>query len=105
MKMHGLLLQRGGERHEERRHDRRIAVDQCNTRWCSYGLEIARDNGEKVRVAFALDCYDREAMGHVATTGGITAEGVQKLIIATVEHCYGPLKSPALTNRMADGKW
>jgi len=25
-----------------------------------------------VRVAFALDCCDREAMGHVATTGGIT---------------------------------
>jgi putative transposase len=24
-------------------------------------------NGEKVRVAFALDCCDREAMGHVAT--------------------------------------
>ncbi len=26
---------------------------------------------------FALDCCDREAIGHVATTGGITAEDVQ----------------------------
>jgi transposase InsO family protein len=59
------------------------------TRWCSDGLEIACDNGEKVRVAFALDCCDREAMGHVATTGGITAEDVQDLMVATVEHRYG----------------
>ena len=56
MKVHGLLLQRDGEHHEERRHDGRVAVEQRNTRWCSDGLEIACDNGEKARVAFALDC-------------------------------------------------
>lgn len=89
MKVHGLLLQRDGERREERRHDGRVAVDRCNTRWCSDGLEIACDNGEKVRVAFALDCCDREAMGHVATTGGITAADVRDLMVATVEHRYG----------------
>lgn len=91
MKVHGLLLQRHGGRSDERRHDGRVAVDQRNTRWCSDGLEIACDNGEKVRVAFALDCCDREAMGHVATTGGITAEDVQDLMVATVEHRYGPV--------------
>lgn len=89
MKVHGLLLQRDGKPGEERRHDGRVAVDKRNTRWCSDGLEISCDNGEKVRVAFALDCCDREAMGHVATTGGITAEDVQDLIVATVEHRYG----------------
>ena len=89
MKVHGLLLQRNGKRGEERRHDGRVAVDQRNTRWCSDGLEIACDNGEKVRVAFALDCCDRKAMGHVATTGGITAEDVQDLMVATVEQRYG----------------
>ena len=30
-------------------------------------------------------------MGHVATTGGITAEDVQDLMVATVEHRYGPV--------------
>lgn len=89
MKAHGLLLQRHSGRGEERRHDGRVAVDQRNTRWCSDALEIGCDNGEKVRVAFALDCCDREAMGHVATTGGITAEDVQDLMVATVEHRYG----------------
>jgi putative transposase len=54
MKAHGLLLQRHSWRGEERRHDGRIAVETRNTRWCSDALEIACDNGEKVRVAFAL---------------------------------------------------
>jgi putative transposase len=89
MKLHGLLLQRHGGGTEERRHDGRIAVDTRNTRWCSDGLEIGCDNGEKVRVAFALDCCDREAMGYVATTGGITAEDVRDLMVATVEHRFG----------------
>jgi putative transposase len=49
---------------------------------------------EKVRVAFALDCCNREAMGHIATIGGITAEDVQDLIVAIVEHRYGPVNRP-----------
>jgi putative transposase len=50
MKANGLLLQRHSGRGEERRHEGKIAVDTRNTRWCSDGLEIACDNGEKVRV-------------------------------------------------------
>ncbi len=65
MKVHGLLLQRHAGGVEDRRHDGKIAVDQSNVRWCSDGFEIACDNAEKVRVAFALGT-DREAMGHVA---------------------------------------
>jgi putative transposase len=89
MKLHGLLLQRHSGRGEERRHDGKIAVQIRNTRWCSDGLEIGCDNGEKVRVAFALDCCDREAMGYVATTAGITAEDVRDLMVASVEHRFG----------------
>lgn len=89
MKVHGLLLQRHSGKGEERRHDGRVAVDTRNTRWCSDALEIGCDNGEKVRVAFALDCCDGEAMGHVATTGGITADDVRDLMVASVEHRYG----------------
>ena len=88
MKVHGLLLERhaGGV---ERRHDGRIAVSRSNLRWCSDGFEIGCDNGEKVRVAFALDCCDREAMGHVATTEGIKGEDVCDLMVTAVEHRFG----------------
>ena len=90
MKAHRLLLARHGGG-EERRHDGRVAVDERNTRWCSDGLEIGCDNGERVRVAFALDCCDREAMGFVGTTGGISAEDVRDLMVASVEHRFGPV--------------
>lgn len=83
MKAHGLLLQRDGEHRGERCHNGRVAVDQHNRRWCPDRLEILCDNDKKVRVAFALDCCDREAMGHVTTTDGIIAEDVQELMIAT----------------------
>ena len=55
MKVHGLLLQRHAVGAEERRHEGKVAVAIRNTRWCSDGLEIAAENGERVRVAFALD--------------------------------------------------
>ena len=88
MKEHALLLQRhaGGA---ERRHDGRIAVAQSDRRWCSDGFEIGCENGERVRVAFALDCCDREAMSYVATTGGIGGEEVRDLMVAAVEHRFG----------------
>ena len=88
MKEHGLLLQRhaGGS---ERRHDGRIAVDRSDLRWCSDAFEIGCENGERVRVAFALDCCDREAMSYVATTGGIGGEEVRDLMVAAVEHRFG----------------
>jgi transposase InsO family protein len=59
MKAHGLLLARHGGG-AERRHDGRVAVPERNTRWCSDGFEIGCDNGERVRIAFALDCCDDE---------------------------------------------
>jgi putative transposase len=88
MKRNGLLLQRhaGGA---ERRHDGRISVTEPNLRWCSDGFEVACDNGERVRIAFALDCCDREAMSFVATTGGIGGDEVRDVMVAAVEHRFG----------------
>ena len=88
MREHSLLLQRhaGGA---ERRHDGQIAVEQSDLRWCSDAFEISCENGERVRVAFALDCCDREVMSFVATTGGIGGEEVRDLMVAAVEHRFG----------------
>ena len=103
MKVHGLLLQRHSGKADERRHDGRVAVDTRNTRWCSDGFEIGCDNGEKVRVAFSLDCCDREAMGFVATTAGISAEAVRDLMTATVEHRFGHVnRLPATIEWLTD---
>lgn len=103
MRAHGLLLQRHAGGRGERRHDGRIAVDQSNLRWCSDGFEISCDNADKVRVAFALDCCDREAMGHVATTAGVKGEDVRDLMVAVVEERFGRInRLPATIEWLTD---
>jgi transposase InsO family protein len=59
-------------------------------RWCSDGFEISCWNGQVVRIAFALDCCDREIISHVATTGGITGEMMRDLMAESVEARFGP---------------
>lgn len=93
MKLHGLLLQRHTGDIDSRRHDGKVSVERSNLRWCSDGFEIGCDNKEKVRVAFALDCCDREAIAHVATTEGIKSEDVQDLVITAVENRFGRINT------------
>jgi len=113
MKAHGLLLERHTGTGEERRHEGRVAVDRSDTRWCSDGFEIGSDNGERVRIAFTLDCCDREAIAWVATTGGIDSGDVRDLMTESVERRFGlvipgssQIKSgeAAAANRVAVGQ-
>ncbi|MCP1121614.1 IS3 family transposase [Robbsia andropogonis] len=90
MRAHGLLLQRKPKRPTIiRRHDGRVAADKSNQRWCSDGFEFRCENGEPLRVTFALDCCDREAMSWVATTGGYTGNDVRDVMLAAVAHRFG----------------
>ncbi len=89
MKAHDLLLQRHSGAGIERRHDGRVAVDQTDTRWCSDGFEIGCDNGERVRIAFTLDCCDREAISWIATTGAIDSNDIRDLMVESVERRFG----------------
>lgn len=89
MKLHNLLRVRHTGAVDDRLHDGRVTVERSNIRWCSDGFEIGCDNKEKVRVAFALDCCDREAIAQVATTEGIKSEDVQDLVITAVENRFG----------------
>jgi len=100
MKAHGLLLQRHTGAGEERRHDGRVAVATADTRWCSDGFEIGCENGERVRIAFTLDCCDREVPAWVATTGGIAGSDIRDLMALSVEARFG------LVNRLpAEIEW
>lgn len=46
------------------------------------------DNGEKLRVTFALDCCDREALHRAASTVGFDSETVQDVMLGAVEHRF-----------------
>jgi transposase InsO family protein len=73
------------------------AVDERNRRWWSDGFAIGCDNGERVRVVFALDCCDREAMSFLATTGGIAGEHVRDLMVAAIEYRFGQVNRLLVT--------
>jgi putative transposase len=72
-----------------RLHAGMIITLTSNMRWCSDGFEILCFNGNRVRVAFAMDCSDREIMSYVATTKGITAEMIKDLIVESIEYRFG----------------
>jgi putative transposase len=94
MRDHDLLLYRQGVYPvSTQRHEGKVEVEESNVRWCSDGLEVTCDNGEKVRVAFAMDCCDREVMSWVATTRGIDAGLVGDLMMQAVEYRFGKDKN------------
>ena len=94
MKKHGLLLERHTGRRRPREHDGEVATIRSNVRWCSDGLEFTCWNGELVRVAFALDCHDREVIGWVATTAGISGEMIRDMMVRCVEQRFGGIRAP-----------
>lgn len=59
MKEEGLLLKRFRSRGSSRPHTGKIAVEEPNTRWASDITSIKCWNGQKLRVAFVMDCCDR----------------------------------------------
>jgi putative transposase len=65
-----------------------VAVKESVVRWCSDGLELTCDSGEKVGMAVALDCCDREIMNWVATTKSIDSALLELKSVTT------PVTSP-----------
>ncbi|HAY0556157.1 TPA: IS3 family transposase [Escherichia coli] len=90
MRQNALLLERKpAVLPSKRAHTGRVAVKESNQRWCSDGFEFRCDNGEKLRVTFALDCCDREALHWAVTTGGFNSETVQDVMLGAVERRFG----------------
>ncbi len=88
MKKNNLLLQRHTGR-PVRVHDGTVRMIRSNMRWCSDAFEIACWNGERVRVAFSMDCCDCEVMSYVATTGGICGDMIRDLMAESIEARFG----------------
>ncbi|ELW7986527.1 IS3 family transposase [Escherichia coli] len=90
MRQNALLLERKtAVPPSKRAHTGKVAVKESNQRWCSDGFEFRCDNGEKLRVTFALDCCDREALHWAVTTGGFNSETVQDVMLGAVERRFG----------------
>ena len=88
MQANKLTLERHTGRRPGRTHDGVVIALRSNIRWCSDHFELACRNGEIVRVLFAIDACDREVMGWLATSAGISGEMVRDLMIACVERRF-----------------
>ena len=89
MQANKLTLERHTGRRPGRTHDGVVIALRSNIRWCSDHFELACRNGEIVRVLFAIDACDREVMGWLATSAGISGEMVRDLMVACVERHSG----------------
>ena len=89
MKREKLLLERCTGDRPGRKHDGVIVTLKPNLRWCSGSFEIRCWSGERVHVAFALDCCDRELVGFVARSEPLCGEHVRDMMVQAVESRFG----------------
>jgi putative transposase len=90
MKRAKLLLPKYGVQ-PARLHDGKIITLASDLRWCSDGFEIRCWNGERVHVAFALDCCDREVIASERRTRPTPSSGS-----ATTARRTRPMRPAAL---------
>lgn len=102
MSQNHLLLQAHTGKPPGRAHEGKIITIRPNLRWTSDGFEIPCWNGETVRVAFALDTCDREAMAWCATTSGISGEMIRDLMVESLERRFGDARPPAPIQWLTD---
>ena len=89
MKREKLLLERCTGDRPGRKHDGVIVTLNPNLRWCSDSFEIRCWSGERVYVAFALDCCDRELVGFVARSEPLCGEHIRDMMVQAVESRFG----------------
>lgn len=92
MDMNGLLFKKSIRTREHKKTGKIITL-HSNTRWCSDALEIHCFNGEKVYVAFSLDCHDRECLSYVARDRALLATDIQELMLGSVEKRFENYKT------------
>jgi transposase InsO family protein len=102
MRLHGLLLTWHSGRRPDRVHEGKVIAIRRNLRWCSDAFEIRCANDDAVRVAFALDCCDREAIGFVASTRGVSSGMIQDLMLECVEKRFGTGRAPSPVQWLSD---
>lgn len=87
MQINGLTL-KGSVARTNHKKTGKIITLHSNTRWCSDGFEIHCFNGEKVYVAFTLDCCDRECISYVASKDPLGAISIQDLMVQSVSERF-----------------
>ena len=102
MDMNGLIMKKLCTGKRVHKKTGKIITLHSNTRWCSDGFEIQCYNGEKVYVAFSLDCHDRECLSFVAFDRPLLATDIQRLMLESVENRFGTNKPQGTIQWLSD---
>ena len=103
MKQAGLLLtRRRGRIRPERPHEGKVVTLKSNLRWCTDMFEVRCWSGEKVYVAFAMDCCDREVLSWVAKPHHLDGADVCDLMALAVEKRFSDVKTPHPVEWLSD---
>jgi putative transposase len=103
MRLHTLTLP-GKVRRRDRPHTGQVRRPDSNQRWCSDAFNIRCWNGERVQVAFALDCHDREALDWVGVVGDLSGQDIRLLLDKALWARFGErtLKTPIPIEWLSD---
>lgn len=101
MSMNDLLILKYPKR-QKHEGTGKVMTLHSNTRWCSDAFEIHCFNGEKVYVAFSLDCKDREAISFVAKDRQLQAIDIQDLMKDSVLKRFNDVKVPRTIQWLSD---
>jgi putative transposase len=74
----------------QRPHVGKVITPRSDMRWCSDSFEIRCWSGERVQVAFSLDCCDREAIAWVAKAEPLAGGDIRDLMAQSIEGRFGP---------------
>lgn len=88
MREHRLLLARYTGKTTQI-HDGKVATLKSDLRWCTDIFQINCTSGERVFVAFALDCCDRSALGFIAKAEHLVSLDIQDLATTAIELRFG----------------
>lgn len=102
MQLTGLVVARRRRRVGTRPHRGRIIRPASNERWCGDAFEIACWDGMVIRVAFVLDCHDRECLALVAVPRPLTSADIQQLLREAVHARFGTTRAPVACEWLTD---
>ena len=101
MKIHGLILPKT-QRIRTHKPTGKVMTLYSNIRWCSDCFEIECFNGEKLYVAFTLDCCDRNIISFIVKKEPILAVDIQQIMIEAVEVRYAKPRASRQVEFLSD---
>lgn len=101
MRQAQLLLPKYTGRHQ-RPHEGKVITLASNLRWCSDCFEIRCWNGERVHVAFSLDCHDREILAWVAAPQHLDSADIRDLMAMSIDARFDDVRAPHPVEWLSD---